>query len=328
MEVKFYSPNIVVTEDADKLLSTLNETKTKYSKKNGIIFFNAKLTKDSPEFTVNVRYLENRVLAINMGYNYKNNSVEFEQKHKESLTNYMLSNYGESNKHTTDEKIGRDSYKWFMENESITYNFNGAGFNEEYRRETDIFLQFIFTNDSNVKFTAAQLIKICVIAGVLLAAVLCLYFVAYEELELKNILISVGSGLGSIIVFYVIGRFIMGGYIYSEKEIQIGEKMFAEFEKEKEIEAKYHGKLLIRNIMGDSLAKGRIYITKDKLIITRLGLFKIKTVEVEYKNFKQIEVKRNVLIFKFPNNKKKYFEVKNELVADEIYKVFKLHIKK
>ncbi len=327
MEVKFYNPNIVVSENVEKLINDLNKANIKYTRKNDVIFFNAKLTKESPEFTVNVRCMNNKVVSINMGYNYKNNANEYEQIHKETLKEYMLSNYGKEGKYTFDETIGIESYKWFGKNSKITCNFNGAGFYEENHKENDIYLQFIFNDKPSKKFTDKNLLMISIIAGVILAAVLCLYFYLFKELKLGKVFMSVGIGIGSILVFFIVGRVILGGVIYSEKEIEIGNKMLAKFEKDIEVERRYDGKLFVRNLMDDRLVRGRIYITKEKLIIAYFNVFKIKTKEIQYKNFKQVEVKKNVLIFKSANYKNNYFEVENELIADDVYKVFKLHIK-
>ena len=39
MEVKFYNPNIVVSENVEKLINDLNKANIKYTRKNDVIFF-------------------------------------------------------------------------------------------------------------------------------------------------------------------------------------------------------------------------------------------------------------------------------------------------
>jgi MinD-like ATPase involved in chromosome partitioning or flagellar assembly len=76
--------------------------------------------------------------------------------------------------------------------------------------------------------------------------------------------------------------------------------------------------------MIEKLAYGRIYFTNDRVVIAYMPYAKLHFIEVLYTDPKKLKSLKNVVIYaKNKESKNYYFEVENELLADEILKIYK-----
>ena len=150
------------------------------------------------------------------------------------------------------------------------------------------------------------------------------YYLITQNLTLINALISLGAGVGGFVLFYIVSRLFMQGDLYSKREEKTSKKLFEEYEKNITVLEKYEGKFLYSIAMIEKLAYGRIYFTNDRVIIAYMPFAKLHFIEVLYTEPNKLKSFKNVVLYsKNKESKNYYFEVENELVADEILKVYK-----
>ena len=324
MKILLFSPKIEITKNYLKLIDDLDKLNIEYKKESGLIYFKGVLKEGLPECIINVRIVKGEVGYVNIAYNYEVENYDQASAHKKLFDEYLVSIYGKASKIDENEETHAVTSVWVDKKEYINYYFNGPGYHNEEPRFQDVLIQIIFNQDLNDKFTTTELKKLCAICSVIIFAGLIAYFLITQNFNLINALLSVGATLIGFVLFYICSRLFMQGDLYSKREEKTSKKLFDEYEKTITVLEKYEGKFLYSIAMIEKLAYGRIYFTNDRVIIAYMPFAKLHFIEVLYTEPKKLNSFKNVVLYaKNKESKNYYFEVENELVADEILKVYK-----
>jgi len=327
MKIKLFSPKIEITESLDELIKTLEVNGVKFSDSNGIIFFKGVLEEGLPEFSFNIHFKRDKITYINVGYNYEDENDKDYPNHKLLITNYMSKSFGNYSKKELDDESNAESYKWFIEHEKVVCNLNGAGFYYVYRRETDIFIQFIFNMEGSNKLSTHVLKLACLIVGVVICGFNIVYKLIEKNFNDETILWSCLLGLVLGVGLYFIFRFLAHNNLYSARVDKRDKRLIEEYHKQAKFNQCYVGKFLAGVWLFESMCESRLYFTDDKMIIAYVFYGKLKTIEVAHLDHKKVSSSENYVILEIPGQKgKRYFEAMNELVADEIKQLYKNYI--
>ena len=319
MKLSLLNPKIDITSNLSKLINDLDKLKIKYIKKEGIIYFKAKILENLPEFIVNVRILNGEVYHVELQYNYTEEEKNNAHNHREILTNHIFRTYGKATNSTL--KDNQEKHSWIDKKEYLIYKFNGPDFRKSNYIESDIYLQFIFKQEQ--KYSTTQLKKLILLYAVLITVVFVIYYIIKKDFDFWDILISLGIMVGSSGLLYFFTRFVVQGDLYSPREERVSKKYFDKFESENEVYERFEGLNLYITLFFEKFAYAKIYFTKDKVIILYMPYVKMHKIEIPYSSSIKLESNKNVVKYKVNNKKRLYFLMPNELIAEEVIRTYK-----
>lgn len=321
MEVSLFYPNIEITNDANKIKKDLEKSKIKFNDIDGYIIFNAKINKELPEFLVNINYKNNDVYFVSLEYNYDSLEKENYLMHKEKLNKYVFDTFGTPSNCIVEEN--REINSWVDKKEYIVYNFNGPDYKKNTFKQSDIYLKFIFKREEENKISSKQVKMISIIGGLFVAVAGNAYYLISKNFDFWKSIMCIGVGVACIIALYIFGRFFTHGEIYSPREEKAFKKFCEKFESENELFERFDCFHLHINLFFEKVTYSKIYFAKDKVVILYMPYIKLHKIEIPYSDPIRLKSNKNTIIYRTNKNKKYYFLVANELVANELTRIYR-----
>ena len=321
MKVLLLNSKIGITNDLSKLLSDLESAKIKFNKIDGYVIFNAKILEELPEFLINVKYYNNEIYSVTLEYNYDLIEKDNYLKHKKKLNEYIFKTFGTPSK--TDAVDNRETNSGVDKKERIIYNFNGPDYKKNTYKEADIYLQLVFKRKEDEIMSTKQIKMISLFGGAFIVLAGIAYYLIAKTFDFGKVLMCLGIGLAIAVALYFVGRFFSHGDIYSPREEKAAEKYFEKFENENEVFERFDCHYLYVNIFFEKMAYCKMYFAKDRVIILYMPYVKMHRIEIPYSDTLRLKSNKSTVIYRNKNNKKRYFLMPNELVANELIRTYK-----